>query len=214
MESPKGTLLLYTETTNRDYLRDYPTETTSESTNPAREDSHAEHVHVSQNSESSISEKQKTANPSQPKKTKSTLNAGWLVEQHGVNPQVAADWLTIRKVKRAPLTQTAMNAVERESAKAGISISQAIEFACEAGWVGFKADWYADRMFASGSVASTGNHIAPSAANFQPRSASTAETIAQRAARLAARAEQHSGQMAKDVTPQNSNSEFLAYAGD
>lgn len=52
------------------------------------------------------------------------------------------DWMAVRKEKRAgPITRTVMNAVIRESEKAGISVEDAIVICAERGWQGFKAEW-------------------------------------------------------------------------
>lgn len=56
-----------------------------------------------------------------------------------------ADFLQIRKAKRSPLTATALAGIEREAAKAGIGLQQALEVCCESGWAGFRADWFANR---------------------------------------------------------------------
>lgn len=57
------------------------------------------------------------------------------------------DFLAVRKAKRAgPLTNTAIAGIAREAAKAGISLSDAIAYCCEAGWQGFNAGWYAERI--------------------------------------------------------------------
>ena len=56
----------------------------------------------------------------------------------GVERQVAEDWLAVRKAK---LTQTALDGVIREAGKAGISVGEAVRIAAERGWRGFKADW-------------------------------------------------------------------------
>lgn len=63
----------------------------------------------------------------------------------GVSEQVARDWLEIRKAKKLPLTETALEGVKREAGKAGMSLPDAILAACEAGWGGFKASWVADK---------------------------------------------------------------------
>lgn len=64
------------------------------------------------------------------------------------------DFLAVRKAKRAgPLTQTALKAIQREADKAGISLVDAITQCCEAGWQGFRADWYAERTQGKGRVA-------------------------------------------------------------
>jgi hypothetical protein len=63
-----------------------------------------------------------------------------------VDKQVLSDWLAVRKSKKAgALTRTALTAVIREAAKAGISLNDAITFSCELGWKGFKATWYANQ---------------------------------------------------------------------
>jgi hypothetical protein len=59
----------------------------------------------------------------------------------GVEPQVAKDWLKIRKVKRLPLTSTAWGAIKKEAAVAGLSPADAVRRAVEEGWAGFKASW-------------------------------------------------------------------------
>jgi hypothetical protein len=58
-----------------------------------------------------------------------------------VDPNVVADFLKIRKAKRAPLTETALAGIQREAAKAGVTLEQALRTCCERGWSGFKADW-------------------------------------------------------------------------
>ena len=59
----------------------------------------------------------------------------------GVDKGVAADWLAVRKAKNAPLTETALEAVKREAAKAGMAIGDAVRVAAEKGWRGFEARW-------------------------------------------------------------------------
>lgn len=59
----------------------------------------------------------------------------------GVDAQVAADWLAVRKAKRAALTQTALDDVVAEAHKAGISVAEAVRICAVRGWQGFKASW-------------------------------------------------------------------------
>lgn len=59
----------------------------------------------------------------------------------GVDAQVAADWLAVRKAKRAALTQTALDDVVTEAHKAGISVAQAVRICAARGWQGFRASW-------------------------------------------------------------------------
>ena len=60
----------------------------------------------------------------------------------GVTEQIARDWLEVRKMKRAPLTQTALDAIIKEAAKARLTLNDAIKSCVENSWQGFKADWY------------------------------------------------------------------------
>jgi DNA-binding transcriptional regulator YhcF (GntR family) len=60
----------------------------------------------------------------------------------GVSDDVWADFLTIRNAKRAPLTETAMAAMVKQAAKAGLTLQDALEFTVTRGWQAFNADWY------------------------------------------------------------------------
>lgn len=52
------------------------------------------------------------------------------------------DWQTQRKAIRAPITQTVIDGFKREAEKAGISLEQAVRFALERNWQGFRASWW------------------------------------------------------------------------
>ena len=58
-----------------------------------------------------------------------------------VSEQTWIDFLELRKAKRSPLTQTALNAIRKEASKCGLSLDSAISECCARGWIGFKADW-------------------------------------------------------------------------
>ena len=60
---------------------------------------------------------------------------------HGVTQEIAADWLALRKSKRAAVTPTALKTIVAEAAKAGITVEQALAICCTRGWAGFEADW-------------------------------------------------------------------------
>ena len=45
-------------------------------------------------------------------------------------------------MKRAPLTQTALDAIIKEAAKARLTLNDAIKACVENSWQGFKSDWY------------------------------------------------------------------------
>lgn len=96
-----------------------------------------------------------TANPSQtqvePKKSlnnkqQTTTNKQQpvvkaLATPDGVNPAIWADFLVIRKAKKAPVTAAAIAGIEREARKAQWSLEKALVECCARGWAGFKAEW-------------------------------------------------------------------------
>lgn len=54
------------------------------------------------------------------------------------------DFLAIRKAKRAPITQTALDGIEREATVAGLSLAEALAMCCERGWQSFRSSWVAE----------------------------------------------------------------------
>ena len=62
----------------------------------------------------------------------------------GVDDQVWCDFLSIRKAKRLPLTETAMAGIRREAESASIGLNSALLICCERGWACFKAQWVVD----------------------------------------------------------------------
>ena len=64
----------------------------------------------------------------------------------GVTEAVWQDWLQLRKAKKAAVTQTAVDGIEREARKAGVSLQVALETCCARGWTGFKAEWMAPKI--------------------------------------------------------------------
>jgi hypothetical protein len=59
----------------------------------------------------------------------------------GVDPGIAADWIKLRKGKRAEVTKTAIAGIAREAEKAGYSLPDALRECCSRGWAGFKSEW-------------------------------------------------------------------------
>ena len=59
-----------------------------------------------------------------------------------VSEEVWADYQTLRKAKRAPITDTVIKGLRREAEAAGITLEAAMTFCIERGYQGFKADWY------------------------------------------------------------------------
>lgn len=71
----------------------------------------------------------------------------------GVEEQAAKDWLTVRKAKRAPLTETALDELKLEAGKAGITVGQAVEICAKKSWQGFNAGWnWNDSKQKSGAI--------------------------------------------------------------
>ena len=59
----------------------------------------------------------------------------------GVSEQVAADFISVRRDKKATNTVTAFNAIRREILKANKPADTCIGYAVERGWKGFKSEW-------------------------------------------------------------------------
>ena len=68
-------------------------------------------------------------------------NTNTVAPPFGVTDSVWQDWLKLRKAKKAAVTQTALDGIQREADKAGVSLQSVLETCCERGWTGFKADW-------------------------------------------------------------------------
>lgn len=68
---------------------------------------------------------------------------GWLalLVELGAEESHASDWLKVRKTKRAAVTDTVLDGIKREAAKAGMTFGQAIQSCAENAWQGFKAEW-------------------------------------------------------------------------
>ena len=78
------------------------------------------------------------------KQTKHEADLALLVE-HGIDGQIAEDFLTIRKAKRQPLTETAMRLIEAQ--KVGMTAFQAVVFSIGNGWGSFRAEWLQNKTF-------------------------------------------------------------------
>ena len=70
-----------------------------------------------------------------------------LLAEHGIEGQIAEDFLTIRKAKRQPLTETAMRLIASEAQKVGMTAFQAVVFSIGNGWGSFRADWVRNKAF-------------------------------------------------------------------
>jgi uncharacterized protein YdaU (DUF1376 family) len=72
-------------------------------------------------------------------------NKNTVAPPFGVTDSVWQDWLKLRKAKKAAVTQTAIDGIQREADKAAISLETALSICCARGWTGFKAEWLQNR---------------------------------------------------------------------
>ena len=64
----------------------------------------------------------------------------------GVSPEVADDWMQVRKAKRASNTETAFKRIKNEIDRSGLSANECITIAVARSWQGFQADWVANQQ--------------------------------------------------------------------
>lgn len=81
-----------------------------------------------------------TATTAKPKRARSKL-AEPIERPGGVSEQVWADFLSHRAAKRAPVSATVIDGIQREANIAGMTLERALATCCERGWQGFKAEW-------------------------------------------------------------------------
>ena len=72
------------------------------------------------------------------------------VRPDGVSAQIWADFVTLRKAKRAPVSATVIAGIAREAGKAGWSLEAALAECTARGWQGFRAEWVAPAVGAAG----------------------------------------------------------------
>lgn len=127
--------------TSQDYLSDKPSQIDLHTRTTTQEPLHK---NITQDNAPPKKEAPKAKKKSAPKPDTTAVE-----KPDPVSQQVWDDLLTLRKTKRAPLTQTAWNMALKEiliAQKAtGHPMDQIISEWIVAGWVGFKSDWYANR---------------------------------------------------------------------
>ena len=82
-----------------------------------------------------------------------------LLSAYGITGQIAEDFLTIRKAKRQPLTETAMRLIASDAEKCGMTAAQAVEYAIGNGWGSFRAEWLKNKTFGNAGRAVKQNSI-------------------------------------------------------
>ena len=63
------------------------------------------------------------------------------VKPDDVDDSTWRDWLTLRRAKKAPVTETVLKQARAESAKAGLPLNRFLEIWCARGSQGLQADW-------------------------------------------------------------------------
>jgi hypothetical protein len=76
-----------------------------------------------------------------PRKRAATPSAPVTVKPDDVDQQTWGDFLTLRKAKRAPVTQTVVDDARRECAKAGMTLENFLRIWCRRGSQGLEAAW-------------------------------------------------------------------------
>ena len=94
--------------------------------------------------------------------------AAYLAE-YGIEPGLIADWVELRKGKRAAVTQTALTRIKNEALKAKMPLAEVLAMCCERGWAGFQAEWVTknQRGVSSGKQAAREQYLAEAAAAEQ-----------------------------------------------
>ena len=82
-----------------------------------------------------------------------------LLATHGITGQIAEDFLTIRKAKQQPLTETAMRLIASDAEKCGMTAAQAVEYAIGNGWGSFRAEWLKNKTFGNAGRTAKQNSI-------------------------------------------------------
>ena len=81
----------------------------------------------------------------EPKEKNIAAKAPVTVKPEGVSESTWADFTQHRKIKKSPITATALSGISREATKAGWSMEEALAECCLRGWVGFNAEWVSRR---------------------------------------------------------------------
>lgn len=92
-------------------------------------------------------------------KRKRTASSAVKDKPEDISQEVWDDWLTTRRAKRLPLTQTALNSVRREATSAGLTFQAAVTFAVEQGWAAFRAEWYRNATRKGDSTKTNGRYL-------------------------------------------------------
>ena len=126
-----------------DTLSDTPCDRVSDTPsipNPKKADKEQE-KEQDQKQEKKQKQDRKNTTPPSPQGGRTKFDAASYLRLKKVPEQVITDWLEHRKAKKAKPTRTAIDIIEREAKRAGMSLAEALETSCAQGWQGFKAEW-------------------------------------------------------------------------
>lgn len=117
-----------------------------------------------------------------PKKPSSKFGIAQMLADnpHNLPEQLLTDWIAVRKAKRAAMTLTAWQKLNRELtalALRGVSAEQGLTVAVEAGWQGFEADWVVNRLSQGGGFAGSPVAAKPQAPDFHSGDTSWADAL-------------------------------------
>lgn len=88
-----------------------------------------------------------------PRKRAATPSQPAIAKPDDVEPQTWADFLKLRKAKRAPVTQTVVDEAKRECVKAGMTLEGFLRVWCRRGSQGLEAAWLKPDERAQGQAA-------------------------------------------------------------
>ena len=110
-------------------------------------------VNLQDNLDNATEDKQKPTPSSSTSSTSSTTTTEkkttTAIQPFTVDDQVWNDFIALRKAKRAPLTETALAMIEKESELAGLTLQDALTECVTRGWQSFKADWVKPKQHTS-----------------------------------------------------------------
>lgn len=108
--------------------------------------------------------------PKEEEKTPRKRDASPLVEKPSdVEQQTWADWLALRKSKKAPVTETVLAGASSEAGKAGMTLDAFLKVWCLRGSQGLEASWLKPEERSSGgrSGATSGRHTGFESKNYR-----------------------------------------------
>lgn len=63
------------------------------------------------------------------------------LQRLGLPDALITDYRRVRTAKRAPLTMTALLAIQREASKDGLTLEAVVVLCCERNWISYRSGW-------------------------------------------------------------------------